>query len=332
MATIEAHAEIRRSAGGGAKLSETRRQFLQSSGRFLASATILAASSGRSYAASYSWTRVSGTAKDIGAGGGRIWIIGNTPNDSAGYDVYMLTDEIGAGNPWMKMGGVGTRIDVDGDGRAWVVDAHGNIYRAKGTGPSDNFSRVNGSAKDVGAGGGKVWVIGNTPVNSRGYHVYLLTDDPNGRDPWTKMGRITGTRIAVDGDGTAWVVNSQGIIYHWTVTGRNADFSQVPGAAKDVGAGGGRVWVIGNTPDNNFGFDLYLFAPSLGDTTPWALLPGAGTDITVDDSGNPWVVNAQNDIFHAEIDPRLRCFNIIGCHERGRNIPSKAPNILCSCQ
>ena len=55
-----------------------------------------------------------------------------------------------------------------------------------------------------------------------------------------------GVRIAVGPDGTPWVVNSRGQIFHRQGTSWGA---LLPGLGKDIGVGAdGSVWLIGTNP------------------------------------------------------------------------------------
>ena len=102
-----------------------------------------------------------------------------------------------------------------------------------------NWSTIPGGALDIGAGGEKVWVIGTDG------NIYPYNPHPTRvSNPWDPFAPPTAgsKRIAVDDNGNAWVVNAQGNIYRFDGVGT---FQQIPGAAVDIGAGGGKVWVIG---------------------------------------------------------------------------------------
>ncbi len=72
-------------------------------------------------------------------------------------------------------------------------------------------------------------------------------------------------------------------------------WNRLPGAAFDVGADGGQVFVIGRNPSAG-GYGIYRWNGQTSGNA-WDVLPGSATDITVDRAGNPWVVNAANNIY-----------------------------------
>jgi hypothetical protein len=132
---------------------------------------------------------------------------------------------------------------------------------------AQNLQQMPGTANDVAVGGGRVWVIGTDPQPPFGYGVYRW----NGSD-WDKIPGAAGERIAVDSSGNAWVINAQNGIY----TFNGSAFYQVPGSAYDIGAGGGKVWVIGTIPEPPFGYAIYRWNGS-----NWDKMPGQAERIAV---------------------------------------------------
>jgi hypothetical protein len=158
------------------------------------------------------WLPILGAAKDIGAGGGQVWVIGVNP--APGGDTIYRWTGVTSGNPWQDMPGAGTRIDVDDNGNAWVVNDQNNIYRWNGSA----FDQIPGAARDIGAGGGEAWVIGVNPAPG-GDTIYRWTGAASG-NPWQETGGA-GSQITLDVvvaggrlvSNTAWVVNDVGNIY-----------------------------------------------------------------------------------------------------------------------
>jgi peptidoglycan hydrolase-like protein with peptidoglycan-binding domain len=78
-------------------------------------------------------------------------------------------------------------------------------------------------------------------------------------------------------------------------------WTQLPGGALDIGAGGGTrdMWVIGRDTDSmgNGGIYYYDYGISNWRKTSY----GAATRIAVDDGGRPWVVNASGQVFRLNI-------------------------------
>jgi thiol-disulfide isomerase/thioredoxin len=100
-----------------------------------------------------------------------------------------------------------------------------------------------------------------------------------------------GSRVAVDAEGAAWVVTTDGSIYKYNLTTKYWDLQ--PGNAKDIGVGGdGSVWIIGNNAVSG-GYDIYKWDWSVAN---WKNIPGGGVKIAVDPSGNAWIVNSTNNL------------------------------------
>jgi hypothetical protein len=156
-----------------------------------------------------------GAANDIGSGGQgvgglpEVWVIGTNPR-LGGYGIYRWNGNV-QGNAWDPQPGGATRIDLDDNGIPWVVNAQNNIFMWDGSA----FKPLPGGAKDIGAGGGQVWVIGTDP-RPGGFGIYRwhagfegnVWDGPMG-------GGAAGYRIAVDPAGNAWVTNEQNNIFVW---------------------------------------------------------------------------------------------------------------------
>jgi hypothetical protein len=154
----------------------------------------------------------------------------------------------------------------------------------------NGWENVGGLGKDIGANiskstlGEAVWILGNDDVPWRF----------NGSG-WDQIPGIIGTRIDVDNDGRAWVVDMNKRIFRY-VPSANPVWQEVPGngAALDIGIGSniqgntsfpGSVFVIG-TDKKVYGFNF--------NTNGWAHFPGPTNvvAIDVDSSGMPSVVTA----------------------------------------
>jgi hypothetical protein len=102
-----------------------------------------------------------------------------------------------------------------------------------------------------------------------------------------------GYRIAVDAKGNPWVANGTGDIYKY----ENNTFEKVPGKAKDIAIGGGKVWIIGTNPEKNSDFGIYRWYGNY-----WHKYEGGGLNIAVDANGIPWVTNSQKNIYRLNKD------------------------------
>ena len=163
-------------------------------------------------------TQMPGLARDIGIGGpigsaGSIWVIGTNPrNDS--WQVYAWT-----GSGWVPDPGSGQSIDVDSAGEPVVNGADYKIWIKNG-GANQGWSLLSGRATDMSEGHGSpsgfpgsanLWIIGHDSRSAPGnFGVWERT----GVDMWTLVNQtFGGTRIAVNTEGTAWVVRSDGTLW-----------------------------------------------------------------------------------------------------------------------
>ena len=142
-----------------------------------------------------SWKPAPGSARDIGASSnGVVCVVGTNPV-AGGFGIYSWD-----GADWKPLGnGGGIRITVDSTGAPWVVNDVNAIWRWDG-----QWRLMPGSAVDIGAGPGGVYVIG-TDVVGGGHGIFKW----NGAN-WDNVPGWAG-RVAVGS--TAWVVNQQGQIF-----------------------------------------------------------------------------------------------------------------------
>ncbi|MBL7851678.1 MAG: hypothetical protein JNN04_12310 [Cyclobacteriaceae bacterium] len=187
----------------------------------------------------------------------------------------------GAG--WDKVLGGGIQIAVDGDGNPWIVNSAKDIYQFKKEGSEYRFYKLPGQANDIAVGGGKVWVIGTNPVGNGDFGVFSW----NGKG-WDQA-TGGGARIAVDGSGNPWIVNSINDIYQYSSPSK---FTKLPGKAIDIAIGGGRVWVIGTNPVGNGDYGIFSW-----NGKGWDQAKGGGIRIGVDQNGNPWITNFVKEIY-----------------------------------
>src|SRR3974390_2815253 len=157
-------------------------------------------------------------------------------------------------------------------------------------GLAQTWTTLPGAAMDVGANAkGDLWVIGTAPVMG-GYGIYHWV---NGNFQNVPGGAV---RISVDGDGTAWVINNTGNIFHSDVNGQ---WTMQPGGATDIGVGGnGDVWVIGaNRCGNDYSIYKAVFSPGTRNVASWQAEAGCAARIAVGPDGVPWCVNSSHAIF-----------------------------------
>lgn len=181
-----------------------------------------------------------------------------------------------------EAGGVKTKIVYNPDeGNIYVVE-----YEVTGVAApqpaAQQWQEIPGCAKKIASGGGKTWVLGCASGGSGGYQIFSR----NGSN-WNLVPGAA-TDIAVNSDGTPWVVSSDGKIFQRS----GNSWQQVPGCAKKIAAGGGKVWLLGCANNGNSGYQIFTWNGS-----NWDLVPGAAVDLAVDSRNTVWAVNAQGEIF-----------------------------------
>ena len=159
--------------------------------------------------------------------------------------------------------------------------------------PSASLTTLPGAATAIGANArGDVWALSNDSVTG-GYKIWRWT---NGS--WQNIPG-GGVRIAVDPDGTAWVVTNLGAIFHSNAAGQ---FARVPGSASDIAVGAnGALWALSSElAGNDHPIGYAVFQPGTRNISKWQVVPGDGTRVAVDPNGNPWVVTSQGGIYRLE--------------------------------
>ena len=146
------------------------------------------------YTKSVSWKQQgSMRARDIGVGGGSVWIVGM---DSY---IYQFVN-----NRWISKKKGFKRITVDGSGTPYVTDRYNSIFKFNER--YNTWDKLAGKATDIGVSSkGDLWII-STDVEGGGYGIYNQTGSV-----WRKVPG-SALRIAVSPKGP-WVVNNRGNIY-----------------------------------------------------------------------------------------------------------------------
>ncbi|WP_316979440.1 tectonin domain-containing protein [Shumkonia mesophila] len=138
------------------------------------------------------WKKVPGpAAQDIGASAKGVWIIG------VDGKIHQR-----AGNGWQHVPGNAQRIDIDRDGRPWVVNEQGNIFVHNN---NLQWDRLPGAAVDVAVDApgaaqvvgsdGKVYVFNGTKLN------------------WDPVSQDTDAQAIGAGDGQVWRLTKTNDIY-----------------------------------------------------------------------------------------------------------------------
>ncbi|MDB5103387.1 MAG: hypothetical protein JWP91_1076 [Fibrobacteres bacterium] len=141
------------------------------------------------------------------------------------------------------------------------------------------WTAIAGKALDVGVGAnGAAWIIGSAATTG-GYQIFKRSGTS-----WTLVpgGAV---RVDVDKDGYPWVINNAGALFYYTTAwvGREQGRKFL-----DIGAGSeGSVFGVSQTA-SGAGFQILKWTGSA-----WVAFPSGGaTRVTVDNFGNPWIVNS----------------------------------------
>jgi hypothetical protein len=103
-----------------------------------------------------------GTAKDIDAKNGAVWIIGTTPV-AGGYGIYKFN-----GSGWTQIDGGATRIAVDNTGNPWVINSEGTIFRRINNAWTTIAGPNGATPLDIAiSNSGEVWIVTDTGTVSR---------------------------------------------------------------------------------------------------------------------------------------------------------------------
>lgn len=132
------------------------------------------------------------------------------------------------------------------------------------------WENIPGKALDIGASDDStfaVWTIGESNA------IFKWSEESFS---WENYGG-KASRIAVESNGTPWVINNDQI---YRLRGRT--WQSMPGKAIAIGAGGNTVWSIGMSGT------IYKWNE---DTFTWENFGGKASEIAVDHTGTPWVVN-----------------------------------------
>lgn len=218
------------------------------------------------------WQQLPGRAADIGIGArDAAWAIG-VESVEGGHPIFRWT-----GRDWERVPGGAVRLDVDPQGRPWVINAAGEILRLDGTG----WRRLPGLARDIGIGAsGAVWAIG---VNAApgGYAIYRWT----GSD-WDLVSG-GGVRIDVDARGTPWIVNDRGEVLRRR---SNGEWDLLPGSGTAVTiASNGTAWLLG-TDRVPGGFSIHRWTGRA-----WQPVPGGAVALSAGQV--PWLVDSEGNVF-----------------------------------
>ena len=237
------------------------------------------------------WVKTAGGALDVSASmDGSVYKIGEAGKIS----------QLQSNHKWKSISGPGfTRLDSGTDGLIWAVKTSSELVSNQGGKWTADKTK---KALDVGVGGphGQTVVIVSKENGSpqAGYMTFIR--DPKTKK-WTALGR-PASRIAMGGDGLAWVIDPSGKVSH--------QFFKTINKIKTIGG-----WkAISPLPDGDKAIDIAvspigtaMVASSKGrlyswDEEEWVVMPGGGTSITFDSRAVPWVVMSPGHVDPATYD------------------------------
>jgi peptidoglycan hydrolase-like protein with peptidoglycan-binding domain len=255
-------------------------------------------------------------ANDIGVGGSAVWTISKTPVGS-NFTIQKLV----GGSFAFTNNGTAVRISVAPNGRPWVVNSNGHIWRrttlAHDVGtweqiPAPNASGTNmGCAKDIGIGEkpgdpeGTVWALGCNPV-AGGFRIFKRIGTS-----FQQTNNGAGVRIDASAvGGVPWVVASDNTIHYRTLNGAPSTEIAAPatwtqttnGRGTDIGVNGVFYpWVVG--PDSSV--HVWNNQPTASNVTAadtWYAYPKPNLGaiaIDSDSEENAWIVAIDGSVWRA---------------------------------
>lgn len=196
---------------------------------------------------------------------------------AAQKDIAFVSNKVGlvfywTKNKWHKLDGVNkvSRLAIAPNQKYPVlVTRDGRLWHRPKNKKEWERDPVAAQVHDVGVGPkGTIWItnkVGNIYRKKTG-------------EKWEQIPGSSAKRITVDDKENAWITNKVGHIYRWA----GSKWEQLEGSATDIGAGGGKIWVIGGKDT------IWNFIPG---TKKWVKITGSATDIAVDATGLPVVTN-----------------------------------------
>lgn len=230
---------------------------------------------------SQQWQKLPGSAIDISIGAnGSLWVVGNSAEKYGNY-IYNYDPK---NNNWKKSPtGIGITISVDPDGRPWIIDKKGHIFRKKGK----NWQELPGTATDICAANFPLVYITGTDECEFGYSIFKWNEK---EWKWNIIDGV-GVKIAVEPDKKIWIINKKKEIFRR----HNKNWQQLPGKANDISIGAdGTVWIIG-TDSQDFGSSIYKWNDL---DWIWEKQPGSAIKISGDANGKAYIVNSEKSILY----------------------------------
>ncbi|HEU0141057.1 MAG TPA: hypothetical protein VFQ79_15145 [Bryobacteraceae bacterium] len=211
---------------------------------------------------------------------GGLWALGIERVNASGFKVFRFS-----GGDWVRDYNApsGRRLAAGPDGDLFILDDQRNLHRYAG-----GSAQIIGQANDVAVGAdGSVWIISTLEVLG-GFRVSRW----NG-SAWmhTNGGAV---RIAVDREGSPWVVNDAGKIFRYNTASNQWELKRGTARSVHTGARSGAVWMLGADPIPG-GFPIYQWNAAKQDWDPY----GSYGAVAITEWAAEYIVQSDGTIYKA---------------------------------
>jgi hypothetical protein len=200
------------------------------------------------------WTLIGTQAREIYAGGNKLYAVRAGTSDLYEYS--------GSGTSWTLIGSGGSTYAVDSNGYVFGITPAG-VWRYNGA--PMNWTLIGGPSVRLYAGGRNLFA-----TNPDTGDIYRYNGTPH---DWTKVGG-SGITFAVNDSGYLFGLSPSGVFRY---NGTPEDWTQIGGPGTDLFAGGNKLF--GTHPSTG---DLYQYN---GVPNSWTKIGASGITFTVDGSG-----------------------------------------------
>ena len=200
------------------------------------------------------WTLIGSRAREIFAGGNKLYGITSDTGDLYEYS--------GSGDRWTRIATGGSSYAVDSNGYVYGINSAG-VWRYTGTPMS--WTQIGGPVTAVYAGGRNLFVTDTVTGD-----IYQYGGTPG---EWTKVGG-SGNTFVVDDRGYLYGLSPSGVFRY---DGTPEHWTQIGPSATDLFAGGDRLFGIQPTTG-----DIYQYN---GTPNSWTKIGGSGITFAVDGNG-----------------------------------------------
>jgi hypothetical protein len=226
------------------------------------------------------------------ANGSDTYVVGGAAV-AGGYQIWDLVNA----SQWFLMPGGAVHIAGAESGGLWVTNDAGNIFRWNSS--TGGWDSISGCATDIAMGAdGSVWIIGCSDLGL-GHEIRKWMGTKWKTVPGEAVRISVGPAAVGKTDQVPWVVSNDGSIWRRTTSDpATGDWNGLPGAAIDIGVGGGTAWVLGTAGDDGGNF-IYVYnkqaagggSPAAPELDQWIQVPGTARAISSRPDGTPFVVN-----------------------------------------